>query len=78
MSASAIFEASWGDGSYVCGSVSAGIKIVRLIFSPPISLTKSPSIGVVAKTFILSEVASSVVPVPQAIKTIDSTIAPIL
>ena len=49
------------------------------MFSPPIWLTKSPSIGVVAKTFILSDVASSVVvPLPQAIKTIDSITAPIL
>ena len=62
----------------MCGSASAGIKIVRLIFSPPISLTKSPSMGVVAKTFILSEVASSVVPVPQAIKITDNNNAPIL
>ena len=63
----------------MCGSASSGIKIVKLMLSPPISLTKSPSIGVVAKTLILSEEGSSVVePLPQAIKIIDKNMAPIL
>ena len=70
----------------MCGSASGGIKIVKLMLSPPISLTKSPSIGVVAKTLILSEEGSSVVeplssvvePLPQAIKIIDKNMAPIL
>ena len=68
----------------MCGSASGGIKIVRLIFAPTISFRKSPSIGVVAKTFILSTVVSStvvssvVVPLPHAIRITDSKIATIL
>ena len=46
--------ASCGDGSYVCGLASGGINIVKLMLSPPISLTYSPIIGVVANTLSFS------------------------